>query len=57
MKENEYVALLNYIDARINEKIEDAFGRDGLNESVRRSHLQEHLHHLLVIVPTLPISD
>ena len=48
MAEKQYEALLTYIDCRIDEKIEDAFGRDALNESVASCEAQQELRELLV---------
>lgn len=43
--------LLEYIDARIDEKIEEAFGRDALNESVRVNDAKDALYEALDIIP------
>jgi hypothetical protein len=40
MTPNQLSALLLYLDARIDEKIEDAFGRDALSEGIRTNTLR-----------------
>lgn len=40
MNNDQWRALENYIEAMIDEKIEDAFGRDGLDESIRAGELR-----------------
>ena len=40
MTREQFNALCEYIDAKIDEKIEDAFGRDGLSETIRASKLE-----------------
>lgn len=47
MSEEMLVALENYIEAVIDRKIEDAFGRDSLIESVRASELRQELLELI----------
>jgi hypothetical protein len=42
-------ALKAYIDARIDEKIEDAFGRDALHEYLARSSAETELDASVVI--------
>ena len=39
MTKEQLQALLDYIDARIDEKIESAFGRDGLSEMLKADQL------------------
>lgn len=39
--------LLDYVDALIDEKIEDAFGRDSLYESVKTRELRQQLERKL----------
>lgn len=41
MKHSEFEALMDLIDAKIADKISDAFGRDGLRESMRVYELTE----------------
>jgi hypothetical protein len=47
MSEEMLVALENYIEAMIDQKIENAFGRDSLIESVRKSELRRELLELI----------
>lgn len=46
MSPQQYNKLMEYIDARIDEKIQDAFGRDSLNESIKTSVIGAELREL-----------
>lgn len=48
MTEDQYRALLEYIDKRIDEKINDAFGRDSLVETIRCNDAERELRIALV---------
>ena len=48
MTKHEFTALVDFIDALIDEKIADAFGRDALHESIRRSEFEKELKEILV---------
>ncbi len=48
MTKEQVEALLAYVDARIEEKIRDALGRDTLHETIRS---REFLRELLMTVP------
>ena len=48
MNQEQFDALLDYIDARIEEKIADAFGKDSLSETVRCTECRLDLKHLLI---------
>jgi len=48
MTHEQYEALLAYLDARIAEKIADAFGRDSLHEIIRCNAFEADLRKLLV---------
>lgn len=43
MSEEQLNALLNYIDARIEEKLADEHHHDGLNEAIRRAACEREL--------------
>lgn len=51
MKHDQFNKLLEYIDARIAEKISDAFGRDGLHEAVARADVENELRELFQVYP------
>lgn len=44
MNQEQFNALLAYIDARIDEQIADAFGRDSLYESIETSEKRKNLY-------------
>jgi len=48
MTTQEFTALVDFIDALIDKKIGDAFGRDSLHESIRLSEFEKELKALLV---------
>ena len=44
-------ALMAWIDARIDEKIQDAFGRDSLHESIREGKCRNELEREFELCP------
>ena len=49
MSEQQFKALMAYIDARIDEKIMDAFGRDSLYEAIKTSDYLKELREALLL--------
>lgn len=48
MDQEQFDALLAYIDARIDEKIQQAFGRDSLSDGIRAEYLKDGAQKLIV---------
>jgi hypothetical protein len=49
MTEEQFKAMLAYFNALIDEKIEDAFGRDSLHESIKVHECEAELRKVLVV--------
>lgn len=47
LSEEQVQALMSYIDARIDEKISDALGRDSLHETTKRRDLEDEMRRTL----------
>lgn len=48
MNEQQFQTLLDYISARISEKIDEAYGSNSMANTVRRNDLEEQLRKILV---------